>query len=364
MKKFFYMMFLTLAFVACQNEEILDRESVNEENETSIQLVLIEEGSVIPFSQARSEVGKQSYALKFADEDVYASTMAYLEGLSSNERIAFVKGFGLESLQELSVIADAELEIIGTNASNEADFREKYKAYKDKYAGILVANSYDTDDLSLYVPDGDNLNTYLINNTKNIVVGNEIRYIELVNDMGESDKNSFTYCEQNMESRVAAWYTNEFNVKYADNNKKLIFSVTIPEPAKQEMKVHIGAQKKMWYGWKRDTAREFYFESYLDNFIYLAYNGTTPPVSVPRSQRYCYKDCDGQVNLILGKKGTLTSSPISGKMYIWTDLIAEKDANGNLLSEYVSVWNGSQMVSVPVVKCLESKAFGVNVNLN
>ena len=59
MKKFFYMMFLTLAFAACQNEEILDQESVNVENETSIQLVLIEGESVIPFSQARGEVGNR-----------------------------------------------------------------------------------------------------------------------------------------------------------------------------------------------------------------------------------------------------------------------------------------------------------------
>lgn len=357
------MMFLTLALGACQNDENLVQENVNVENEVPVQLVAIDGENVISFAQSRIEKGNLNYALRFANEDAYESTITYLEGLSSKERIAFVKELGLKSLQELRVIADEELDEIGAKASDEMDFRKKYAAYTEKYADVLISNSYNTDDLSLYVPDGDNLNTYLINGTKSIVIGDEIRKIELANDMSEQDKITFATCAQSIESRVVAWYANEFNVKYADGNKKLIFSVSIDDPAEKTMKVHIGAQKHMWYGWKRDSAREFYFESYLDNFVYLASAGTHV-TTVPRSQRYCYKDCDGQVNLILGKKGSLSSSPISGKMYIWTDLIAEKDANGNYLSESVNVWNGTQMVSVSVVKCLESKAFGVNVNLN
>lgn len=342
------MMFLTLAFVACQNEEILDRESVNVENETSIQLVLIEGENVIPFSQARSEVGKQNYALKFADEDVYASTMAYLEGLSTKERIAFVKELGLESLQELSVIADAELEVIGANASNEADFREKYKAYKEKYAGILVANSYNADDLSLYVPDGDNLNTYLMNNTKNIVVGNEIRKIELVNDMGESDKKIYA-SEQGSRAVLECGFQEKYD------SKKTTCTLTL-NPADLFVNVSIGIQKKMWYGWKRDNNRDIYYHVELTNFVYNFWGQYDNQVNISCPALYVFKDT-GKIDYKTGYYWSGGNGTMSGTIYVWTDFMTEttnSTYNGVVMDKSLQ-----QNVVLPT--CNRSKAYSTSL---
>ena len=343
------------------NDETINMES-HAPNNQSIQLVKIENGKVLSYETSRSSNTSDGYALKFATEDIYNSVIFQLSNMTTKEKLAYITKLGLTSLQKTSIIADTELEKIGAEAIDENDFREKYEIYKNKYEGILIPNLYDDNDLSLYVPDGDNILTYLVSNTKTIVVGEEVRSISLTNDMSESDKAVFTPKAKTLYSRAVTWYDNGFNEKYAGGNKKLTFDVSIKDPAERTMNVHLGAQKDMWYGWKRDTAREFYFESYLDNFIYLATTGTHI-VEVPRSQRYCYGDCGGKLDIILGKGGAFTSIPISGKMYVWTDMIAESDANGNPLYENINVWGGTQMVTVSARKCLESKAFHVNVNL-
>lgn len=360
-KRFLLQLFVFAGVMtSCTDEIIPTEESILEEQ--AIRLVKIGNNEIITDDSSRSFGDNEQLALKFASEDIYNSVVAQLSTMTTKEKMAYVRDLGLISLQETSMLADEELEKIGKESSNENEFKNKYEAYKDKYEGILIANKYDMNDLSLYVPDGDNVLTYLINEAKILVVGEEIRTVNLKNDMSNSDKAVFAPQVNTLYSRATTWYENGFNVEYAGGNKQLTFAVSIANAVERTVNVHLGAQKEMWYGWKRDTAREFYFESYLENFVYLATTGTHV-VEVPRSQRYCYADCGGKIDIILGRKGAFSSIPTSGYMYVWTDLLTEKDSNGNQLYENINVWNGSQLVSVSVKKCLESKAFHVNVNI-
>lgn len=113
--------------------------------------------------------------------------------MTHEERLSYVKSYGLISLQQLAEIADDELEIIGSEANSETEFRELYDSYTKKYEGFLINNQYDTSDLSLYVPEGDDMATYVINEEHKVVIGDKIKTVSLENDMSEADKAVLQY---------------------------------------------------------------------------------------------------------------------------------------------------------------------------
>lgn len=51
-------------------------------------------------------------------------------------------------------------------------------------------------------------------------------------------------------------------------SKKLTFRIEIVGPGDGSTQIHIGAQKHMWYGWKRDDNRELYYTPRLSNMYY------------------------------------------------------------------------------------------------
>ena len=364
MRNFIYVFVASLAMIACQNEDLVTENSSVEN--VKVQLVQVtNDGQILPAgNRARTAGADASYALQFDSKTAYDATIGQLETMSVTERLAFAESYGLQSLQQLAVEADAELEQIGAEATNEADFRTKYEAYKAKYAGVLISNPYDSSDLSLYVPDGDKLFTYLINDNCMVAIGDKLEKVRLQDDMSASDKSAFV---SDIPTPVALadntkWYTNKFNEKYYDGNKKLNFELSIQNPSDYTMNVHMGAQKSMWYGWKRDSAREFYYESYLDNFVYVMYVNNHI-ATAPRAERYCHKDCGGKFDVILGKRGAFTNQPIAGKMFVWTDCIAEVGANKQPAYENKQVLVGGRLQTASVRKCIESKAFHVKVSL-
>lgn len=83
-------------------------------------------------------------------------------------------------------------------------------------------------------------------------------------------------------------------------------------------------------------------------------------VNAEQAERYCYKG--GKLDVVIGKK-TFSSNPITGSVLVWSDCIAEKDANGELLYEDKKVLYGAGLIIASVPKCLPSKAFHVTVNL-
>ena len=177
--------------MSCQNEDLVTKGAgaVN----AKIQLVQVtDNGQFIPVSDgARSVDAEASYALQFDSKMTYDAAIKQLETMSDEEKLAFAERYGLQSLQQLAVVADEELEQIGAEATSEADFRKKYEAYKEKYAGILITNPYDSSDLSLYVPDGDNVSTYLMNANGMVAIGDAVEIMKLKKEMSKSDKACF-----------------------------------------------------------------------------------------------------------------------------------------------------------------------------
>lgn len=148
----------------------------NSEN-YEVRLVGIIDGTPVAEVSAdtRSNTENKELALQFPSETGYQAFLEKLKAMSHQERIELTNNLGLTSLQEIANIADIELETIGKEATSESDFRNKYEQYVEKYNGILISNPYDASDLSLYVPDGENLATYTINENGLIAIGNEIR---------------------------------------------------------------------------------------------------------------------------------------------------------------------------------------------
>lgn len=314
MKKVIYTMLTSLAFIACQNEDVTTQISGDNAADTKIQLVeLIDGNQVVPVVKgARSANMDADYALKFDSKATYNATLEQLEKMSTEERLAFIKDYGLQSLQELAQVADKELETIAKGASDETDFRVKYERYRAKYDGILIPNQYDSEDLSLYVPDGDNMSTYLTGKNNIIVIGNQISNILLSQDLSNSDKAVFV---PKVQSR-ASGDLNGFQVK--NGSKKTTCSISLS--TNLLVNVHVGFQKKMWYGWKRDDHRDLYYHIELSNFTYNYWADGNRQVNISCPDLYVFKST-GKVDY---KTGYLTGGArnLSGRIYVWTDMTA------------------------------------------
>ena len=102
--------------MSCQNEDLVTKGAgaVN----AKIQLVQVtDNGQFIPVSDgARSVDAEASYALQFDSKMTYDAAIKQLETMSDEEKLAFAERYGLQSLQQLAVVADEELEQIGAEA--------------------------------------------------------------------------------------------------------------------------------------------------------------------------------------------------------------------------------------------------------
>lgn len=359
MRKVIYTMLTLLAFVACQNEDIAIQNSTKV-IDSKIQLVeLIDGNQIVPVIKgARTVEQNADYALRFDSKATYNATLEQLEKMSNEERLAFAKNYGLQSLQELAQVADEELETIGTEAVNEVDFRTKYAIYKAKYDGLLVSNMYDSEDLSLYVPDGDDVVTFLIGKGHKIVVENEVKAVALSDEMGESDRLAFTR-EESLSpiSRVAEpapLGENHFKTYYEGNDRKVTFDIYIENYVVRRVALTLGAQKSMWYGWKRDD-RDFYVDLRLDNFIYMA-SGNGHDYPIGRPDKYIFKNTGGKTGANIGNIGTL--SPFTkGKAYVWTDRLTETE----LVT--TKIIDKGRLIDSQERKCLPGRALIATVNL-
>lgn len=211
MKKILFLATILLANMSCQEEEI--NTQIGSSAPQNLQIVQItNQGEIIPINgtTTRSAV-EGELALQFISESDYQSTITEISHMTAKERLAYVDNF--TSLQKIADEADKELDEIGAAATSEADFRKKYAQYVEKYSGKLITNKYDAEDLTLYVPDGDNLSTYLINENKKVVIGNEIKKVSLNNDMSDSEKAIFA-------TTALASATNRFDFKETVGKKK------------------------------------------------------------------------------------------------------------------------------------------------
>lgn len=358
MRKVLLSMATALAIMSCQQEEL----SVNSDetpNYKSIQLVQIIDGTHIESvnKPATESVDQGEQALRFDSESTYQSFLDRIKNMPSKERIALVQSYGLTSLQEIATIADKELDSIGTTASSETDFRTRYNNYKEKYEEVLISNKYTSEDLSLYVPDGDNLATYVLGQNHSIVIGNKVTPVSLSNDMSKSEKAVYTPKAQ---TRASA---NEASGKYVHNDaQKTTYAVELRQNTM--LNVHVGFQKKMWYGWKRDNARDAYYFLDASPFQYnywLKPNASDAPifqVNINRPDVYFF-DTPGTIDY---ESGYIVggSRVLSGKLYVWTDYTV-----GTELVFYNLVIKGNTMYTrEQMPKCDKAKAYVLDFTVN
>lgn len=343
MKNFVKLMLLAFPFVfaSCADDE--NMQSVTQE----VKMPHVITVNSSPSITRASDKVQGERVLAFDNETDFKQFVAYLKGKSSKQRVEILATIGFDCLQEINEKADKELDEIGTKATSEEDFKNKYEAYKDKYKGILVPNTSDTSDLSLYLPATQDtvIAPYIVGKCNKIMVANSLREIPFSNQMNEDDKIVFATdyaAHQTTSSRTVEkdygnedkWPVNGF--KDRTGGKKTIFGCSVNGDKK--LVFHFGAQKKMWYGWKRDT-RNFFFrlaemrgvnnlnpearQSYLNPNTY--YFGTNDSFSWIGTINFVV------ANATIAPVIVVNEYEISGKVFIWTDRMVERDANDNVI---------------------------------
>ena len=342
MKKIFVLFALLCAFFS----------SCSDENDTDVATSNVKLPQVVTINSCdkvtrSADAYSKLKALSFANEEDFERFVGILRAKTSVQRIQLIKSLGFECLAMINDEADKELDAIGATATSEADFRAKYEIYKKKYLGILVANPMDKTDLSLYLPAAKDtvVSPYLVGMCNKVLVAGSLREIPFSDEMNEDDKIVFATNYSEVQSKTTrscekdytdenSWPVNSFKERIG--NHKIIFDSSVSDDYK--LNFHFGAQYKMWYGWKRNN-RQFFFrlenmdgcdkinpdanQSYLTPNTYFFGTGV---------DFYSYTKMDIHVADV--KRLTppaVDRYAVSGKMFLWTDLQEEKDANGNVI---------------------------------
>ena len=330
---------------SCTDDDVLDRSLQDSSDNLGIEVVEVSGGNVVCGTRAQQ---KGQLALKFDSETSFAKFKSALLYESSLERTLSVSKYGVENLYDLADEADDELELIGDNVSTIAEFKARYADYKQKYAGLLVVDSSDSTDLSLYVPKDNAIESYIANKEGYYVVGNEVRKINVSSDDTQSKHIAKVKLAASQEGTIAG--TNKIIFRPA-SGKKIYFEAYAQDAY---IRVKMSAKKHMWYGWKNDPHRQYFFDSYLNNFVYLAQGKYGQDVVVDRLPRYIFNSSvKNGFDIILGKRQT--SNKVTGEFHVWCDYTSEHDKNGNDITEKVG--------DFVMPKCLESKAQIVKVEI-
>lgn len=329
---------MAILFSSCSQEEVLE---ATPESQT-IKVVSLVDGKVQSADVKTVVNSINTMALQFSSEAEYQRVMGELSNMSSDEKIAFTDKLGFVSLEKLLILADAELDNIADEASSEADFRERYADYKEKYSKTFIFNSKQLDDFSAYIPATTNdLFAYIVGENRSVVIGNEVRTISFSNEMRNVD--ALLYATDKSTTRALVG-TNSFEM--TNGSKKTLFKAEVkPEqlpagPTLRRIHYHFGAQKKMWYGWKRDSARNFAFTEKVN------------PSSGQYGRTY-FPNSGGNYN-ITGASTPFPTQAFTGTVFVWTDQMLDKDANGNIIYDPAPL-NG--------VACTESKAYECKINI-
>lgn len=352
MRKILFLTTIFLAAISCQEEDFNLQEEITKPLSKHLQVVQItEQGEISPFNGTTRSAANGELALQFATESDYQSAIKEISHLSDKEKLAFAENF--TSLQKLSQLADKELDKIGETATNESDFKRKYEQYVKKYDGKLIANKYDREDLTLYVPNGDNPSTYLINENSKVVIGNEIKKVSLNGDMSTSEKTLF--------ATVSG--PNKVSGKTVLGKQKTTYAVTLQQNIM--LNVHIGFQKKMWYGWKRDNNRDAYY--YLETTSPFQYSYWARP-TWKNAPLYLYDTLRPDM-YFFGHTGTVDyetgyiisgSKVLTGRLYVWTDYTV---GPGTKLYKLV-IKQEKRFVNEEMPVCNTGKAYKLDFTVN
>jgi len=288
---------------ACSNTQ----DVITESSEDAVKIVYIEDG-VINTSGARSGDNGGTATLAFRDENSLKAFADDLAGMTAEERNEKLQSMGITNLHLAAEQADKELEVIGEEANSEEEFRQMYNKYVEKYNGILITNYIDKSDLTLYVPDGDEVKSYIANEKGQYVVAGNIIEKQADAALPESIK-ATSEAVINAQTAAAAETNLNSYVYSPKKHKRVSFTAS---RAYNTIHFYMKAEKKMWYGWKSDGNRKYIIEPYLNN---IKYNPPVYPVYVSTSA-------------VNANMGTATGT-VTGTIYTWTDMTLDLDSNGN-----------------------------------
>ena len=323
---------MVLGLYSCSNaDEPQFRSSIAGAKVTTVQVI---NGEIVSSSRGSAETN----ALCFADEKSFEEFKAELSRKDYDEKLAETDKFGVVTIQRIADDANTELEEIGENAVSEQDFRSKYSAYVEKYKGVLYTNPNDETDLDLYVPGEKDILSFIANKDGVYVVGEEICKAPLSKELPYSFVNSVS-------PLATTPHVNSYTVE-PQRHKKVSFSI-----ARRAFIVHVTMEckKKMWYGWKNDDARIMMFVPNFDM------NGTGLTVAKWLDTRNFRVGVSSKYKLDTDLLTLGGSGALKGKVYTWTDLTAEHDANGQVIFDVVN--------KIQYPRCLDSKSETVIINL-
>lgn len=307
------LMCITPTLYSCSDDEIMS--DYSSRNET-IQITYIEDGKIVD-APARGEYSNAKAAISFPSQKSYEEFTQAFESMDEDTRTSVVNKMGVNSYSSLFEIADNELERLGEKALSETQFKAMYDAYVKKYEGRLIVNSLDPTDLTLYLPDDENWETYIANEDGYYVVDGEVRCVntshlpeslEMLSRADESNKGQTTFL-------------NHYLV-YPVSGKQLKFAIGRKYDT---VKIAMHFKKKMWYGWKNDPHRHYIFEFLLGNL-----NRCVPQ---PRLWSNCKKGIDMIVGFAIKPRDY-----VDGMVFTWTDYSFERDANGEAILENCRGW--------------------------
>ena len=348
MKKLILAMCTASFLFSCTDDDSLSTTSDSTTDKNDIEVVEVSNGNVV---QGTRTLGDGELALKFDSEASFQKFKNELLNESSFARTETISKYGIQNLYDLADDADAELEKIGNEATSLSDFNAKYSEYKKKYEGLLITDASDNSDVSLYVPNADSPESYIANKDGYFVVGNEVRKISINSAIYPTLSSVPTQKALSQEGTVAG--TNKVELR-PSNNRKIYFEAYAQG---YYLRVKMHAKKHMWYGWKNDPHRQYFFDSYLgNNFAYLGQGKYGQEIIVDRLPRYIFnnkKAVKKGFDIILGKR--LTAAKFTGEFHVWSDLTSEHDKDGNDITEKVG--------NYVIPKCLESKAQIVKIDI-
>lgn len=330
---------LTALMVACSTD---DAPLISTDSSAPVSVVQIVDGEIV--SSTRSTAGKGDFALSFTNEQALNDFEIKIAKLSDDEAQQLVNKMGVENLYNLEDAADEELESIGEKASSIEDFNEKYTTFVTKYKGRLVRNTKHAEDLSLIVSYTGNYSIttknvlpFIANKNGEIVVANKVRRINIESVNKE-------YASQQLHKSISPYgvednYTNGGSFTYP--GKKFYYNLNYNYAG--GLNFSMEAKKKMWYGWKADKHRNFYYTCDLSNIVY---GGTLPPMF----RVY-------QTNKFINTLGfpIIKTQAITGQILVWTDITSEKDTKGKELTQEIGG------VTYPL--CKEENAYKIQVNI-
>lgn len=329
----------TLVSCAEMDQELLS-ESVRF---NGISTVYIDDGKIVDTRGVIDPLPTR--ALKFENEEALSKYCKAMDSMSLEERVNLSVQLGVQTLGVLEIIANNELDSIGSISKTEPEFKLKYDLLVKKYDGILLCNYIDPTDLNFYASEGEgsmkNIK-YFANSKGEYVVGDVVqklditilpRFIEIISSVDDVTD------DENLPTNTVTFSPAE--------NKKVKFLI---EKVSNDINVAMYVKKKMWHGWIDDKYRWLLFEPQLKNYTQAL---------APSDNIYWYK---GMPNIYqtIGKGLPLetpaaTPPKVNGKVYIWTDYSFEFDRQGNPIYDF------SQHTGHPIVT--RDKAVVVNVSL-